>query len=74
MIANSLRKRRALAIPPKPDEIADIVMMMNPLDLLIDNRSGIELRGHIMAGGANELHTSLIGLVIWLRAFESGKK
>ena len=38
--------------------------MLHALDLLFDDRSGIEVAGDIMAGGADQFHSAIMGLPI----------
>lgn len=44
---------------------------LHPLDLLLDDRALVELCRHVVCRGADQLHTTLVGLVIRLGSLES---
>jgi hypothetical protein len=45
--------------------------MADALDVLVDDRSLVEVARHIMRGGADQLHAALVRLVIRTRALEA---
>ena len=49
----------------------DAHRMINPRDVLLDDWTLIQIRRHIVRGGADELHTSIVCLFVWLRTLEA---
>ncbi len=45
--------------------------MVDPFDILLDNRALIEIGGHIVGGGPNDFHAAGVGLRIGLRALKA---
>ena len=52
----------------------DFVRYDDPLDILLDNRSLIEIGRHEMRRGANQLHPALMRLMIRPGALEPGQE
>src|ERR1700740_931758 len=66
--------------PPPPDtaalapEIIRRVAMADAFDVLVDDRSLVEVAGDIMGGGADQLDATLMRLVVGPCALEAGQK
>ena len=48
--------------------------VVHSLDILFDDRPFIEIQSHIVSGGPNQLHSSLVGLVVGTSSLEAGKE
>ena len=48
--------------------------MGDPLDFLLDDRAGIEIRGDVVAGGSDEFHAALMSLFVGVCADEGGEE
>ena len=53
MIADTLGESRTLTVTPQPDEVVHGVVVLYPLPLLVDNRTGIQVLRHIVTGCSN---------------------
>ena len=42
--------------------------------VLLDDRAFVQIGRHIVGGGADQLHTPVVGLVVGLGPFEAGQK
>src|SRR4051812_45089984 len=74
MVADRARQHAAFDIAALAHEIFGRVGVTYTLDILFDDRTFIERRGHVMRGRANELHAALMRLMVGLRTFESRQK
>ncbi len=48
--------------------------MAHSHDVLLDDRALVEVFGGVMGGGADHLHATVTGLVVWLRTRERGQE
>jgi hypothetical protein len=64
MPAYGLSENRLFKILSLADQILDGVAVADPRDVLGDNRTLIERRGHIVRGGTDNLDSSRISLVV----------
>src|ERR1700682_1239737 len=74
MIAYRARQHAALDVAALADEIVGRIAMADALDVLVDNRTLIEVAGDVMRGGADQLDAALVRLVIRPRALETRQK
>ncbi len=68
--ADSLGDRDSLAVTAKADEIGGGVEVVNALDFLFDDRSGVEVGSDVMAGGTDQFHPAGVGLLVGVGADE----
>eukprot|EP01136_Pigoraptor_vietnamica_P025315 Opistho-1_new@79202 len=68
------RQGHALDIAAHGHELLGRQAVVDAGDLLLDDGSFVQVRGHVMGGGADQLDTALIGLVIGLGALEAGQE
>ena len=66
MIAQRSRQHGSFDVTAVTDEVINRVVMLDPDDVLLDDRPLIEILGDIVTGGANQLDASLKGTVIRL--------
>src|SRR6201992_1308563 len=71
MMAHRARQHAALDIASLADEILGRIAVGDVLDILIDDRAFVEITGHVMSGGADQLDAALMRLVIGARALET---
>jgi len=64
----------ALDLPTDAPEFSRAMPMVNTVDILFDDRAGIELIRHIVGGRADELDASMGGLGVWVCAGEGRQK
>ena len=43
-------------------EVADVVAVIDAVDVLLDERAGVEVGGDVVGGGADRLDAALVGL------------
>ncbi len=55
-------ERHALDVAAHTRQLGDAVGVVDPRDLLLDDRSLVELLGHVVGGGADELHATRVCL------------
>ena len=48
--------------------------MGHALDFLLDDGAGVEICGDVVAGGSDEFHAALVGLLVGVRADEGGEE
>src|SRR5579862_4449956 len=72
--AHAARQGEALAVAAKAHEIVGRVEMLHADDFLVDDGTGIEFRGHIVAGGADEFHPALPGPLVGIGTHETRQK
>jgi len=60
----SFCKHHPLDVPADPHQVFHAVPVVDPLDILLDDRPGIQLLGHIVGRGTDQLDPTLIGLDI----------
>src|SRR5512146_120967 len=70
MVAQAARQYRLLDIAPVAHQIVHRIAVVDAHRILFDDRPGIQLVGHVMAGRADEFDAALMGLVIRLRTDE----
>ena len=67
-------QHNAFDIAPDLSKILRRLVVLNPLDVLLDDRSFVQIRGHEMSSRPNELHAPVVRLVIRPCTFEAGKE
>src|SRR3954471_1066607 len=67
-------QHNSLELAASDNEVLGRLRVINPLHFLLDDRTFIQIRRHVMGGGANELHAARERLVIGLRALEPGQE
>jgi hypothetical protein len=72
--SNCAGQNSTLDVSANRYQLIRAVVVANTHNILFDDRSFIEIGRHIVCGRANELHATVVGLVIRLGAFESGQK
>ena len=72
MIADRACQHATLDVAALADEILGRVAMADALDVLVDDRSLVEIAGDVMRRGADQLDAALMGLVVGLGALETG--
>ena len=60
--ADALGDGDPLAVAAESDEVGRGVEMLHALDLLFDDRPGVEIGGDVVAGGTNEFDAARVGL------------
>ena len=66
-------QHNAFDIAPDLGKILRRLVMLHPLDVLLDDRSFVQIRGHEMSRRPNELYATVLRLVIGPCTFEAGK-
>ena len=51
----------ALDVAADPHQVVDLVAVADPGHVLVDDRAGVELLGHVVGGGADQLDAALVG-------------
>src|SRR2546425_9069199 len=74
VVAYRARQHAALDIAALASQIVGRIAMADALDVLIDDRALIEIAGDVMRGGADQLHATLVRLVIRPRALKTRQK
>src|SRR5260370_15292028 len=74
VVADRARQHTALDITALASEIVGRIAMADALDVLIDDRTFIEVASDVMRGGADQLDAALVRLVIRPRALETRQK
>ena len=64
MIADRTGEDHPLDVPPDRDQVLGGVGMADPGHVLLDDRALIEVDGHEMGGGPDQLDPSLMRLVV----------
>ncbi len=72
--SDSLGNGDPLAMSAKANEVVWRVEMVHAVDFLLDNGTGIEVGGDVVAGGADEFHAPLVGLFVRVRPDEGGQE
>ncbi len=67
-------EHRPLDVPAQGHQILGALGVRDADDVLLDDRSGIEVGGHVVAGGADELYAAGVGLVVRTGADETGQE
>src|SRR5205823_6883434 len=62
------RQCLALDVAAERDQIIDAHLVIDARDFLLDDRSFVELRRHVMRGRADQLHAALVRLMVRLGA------
>src|SRR4051794_38440411 len=71
VVADRTRQHAALDVAALADEILRRVAMADALDVLVDDRTLVEVARDVMGGGADQLHAALMSLVIGLCTLET---
>ncbi len=74
VVADAAGEGGALAVAAEAGEVVGGVEVGDALDFLLDDGAGIEIRGDVVAGGADEFHAALVGLAVGVRADEGGEE
>ena len=74
MIADSFGEGDSFALAAEAGEIGGGVEMVHAFDFLFDNGSGVEFRGYVVAGCADDFYAALVCLLVWFCADECGEK
>ena len=53
-----------LEVPSLPHQVADIMFVTHPDDVLLDDRPFVEVRRDVVAGRADHLHAAIVGGVV----------
>src|SRR5699024_8071580 len=56
------------------NEVRDRPIVVDPGDILFDDRTLVEVAGDVVSGGADDLHTAGMGLMIGLGPLEAGQE
>ncbi len=74
MPEHGARQHAAFDIPALADEVLGLVVVRDALDVLLDDRSFVEIGGDIVRRGADQLDTARMRLVIRPGALEARQK
>ncbi len=74
MPLNRPRQRQALGVAPHGGELFGAVAVVDAAHLLLNDRAFVQVAGHVVGRGADELDAPLKSLVIRPRAFEAGQE
>jgi len=72
--AHGTAEHRAFEVASLADHVFDGIAMGDASYFLFDDWTFIEIHGHIVARGSDQLHPTQKGLMVGLRADEGGKK
>lgn len=72
--ADAFGEGDALAVAAQADEVVGRVEMLHAVDFLLDDGTGVEIGGDIVAGGSDQFHAAGVGLLVRVRADESGQE
>ena len=61
----------ALGVTSQSGQVLDRFAVVHAGDVLLDDGAFVQVSGHVVGGGTNQLHASLMRLVIGLGAFEA---
>ena len=64
----------AFAVAAEADEVGGGVVVVDAFDFLFDDGAGVEVRGDIVAGGADEFDAAFVGLAVGVCAGEGGEE
>lgn len=70
METDSLGNSDPFAVSAKANEVRRRVEMLHPLDLLLNDRAGIEVGCDVVAGGSDQFHSPLVGLLVGIGSDE----
>ena len=70
MQRNGPREHEALYVAPQALEIGGAIAVIHADDVLVDDRSVVQLLGYVVGGGTHELDALLVGAAIRIRAGE----
>ena len=59
---------------PQRRQVFDRVGVVGPFHVLLDDRTFVEVGGHVVGGGADQLHAAVVRLVVGLGALEAGQE
>src|SRR3954452_13626627 len=65
-----LREHLALDVAADPSHVLDGRAVVDAGDLLLDDRPGVELRGHVVRGRPDQLHPAVVRRPVRVRAHE----
>lgn len=60
----------ALDVAADTDQVGDLVGVADPDHVLVDDRAGVELGGHVVGGRADQLDAALVGASVGVGADE----
>ncbi len=68
--ANRAGQDLALEVAALADQILDLVAVAYPAHVLLDDRPLVEIGGHVVGGGADDLDAAVLGLMVGAGADE----
>ena len=74
MVPDGAGQNHLFQIPTLAHQILDRIGVADPDDVLGNDRPGVEIRSHIVAGGADDFDPPLKGGVIGFGAGEGGEE
>jgi hypothetical protein len=72
MVSHGARQHAAFDVAALADEIVGCVAMRDALDVLLDDRSLIEIRRNLVGRRPDQLHPALVRLMVGLGPLEAG--
>ena len=73
-ISTRAREHLPLQLTPLLHQLAHLVAVAHPTHVLLDDGPLVEVGRDVVRGGADQLHTPLLGLVVRARAHERGQE
>ena len=67
-------ERHGLELAADHRQVLGRLGVIDPVDLLLDDRTLIKIGRHVVRGGADQLDPPLVGLVVGLGALEAGQE
>jgi hypothetical protein len=64
----------AFDVPTLANQIIRTVLVADTLNVLLDNGAFVEIRRHIMRGGADQFYAARVSLMVGLGALEAGQE
>src|SRR4051794_25190161 len=74
MIPHAASEGEPLTIAAEPQQVGGQMEVLSADHLLVDDRSGIQLGGDVMAGRPDELHAAFVRLHVRIGPGEGGKE
>ena len=71
VIAHRLAKNASFDIMSLAHQVIRVVTMHDPLDILLNDRTLIQVAGDVVGRCANQFDAALVRLVIWFGALEA---
>src|SRR5664279_6511318 len=64
----------AFDVPTLANQIFRTVLVADAFDVLLDDGAFVEIRRHVMRGGADQFYAACVSLMVGLRTLEAGQK